>query len=120
MTSLEKLCRANRWRIKTGSYGSTEVDGFNGAFLVPLEGELWHVIIADGMGFKHLSITNAQKRMLPNWTVLSRVKDAYCGDDEWAVLYFPAKDDYINDHPFCHHLWTPLNEPLPKPMIALV
>jgi hypothetical protein len=119
-TCLEKLSRANRWRIKTGAMASTELDGWNGMFLVPLEGELWHVMISDQMGWKHLSVTNAQKKMLPSWTVLGRLKDLFYGDDEWACQFFPAKEDYIDDHPFCLHIWKPLDEELPRPSIALV
>jgi hypothetical protein len=120
VTALEKISRANRWRIKDGKFGSTEVDGFNGHFLVPLEGELWHIIISDQMGWKHLSVTNAQKKMLPNWTIMSRLKDLFWGDDEWACQYFPAKEDYINDHPFCLHIWSSLDEPMPHPSFVFV
>ena len=64
-TALEKLIKANRWRIRTGRLGSDDTAGWNGAFTVPLDGELYHVIISDGMGWKHLSIRNAQKNVLP-------------------------------------------------------
>jgi hypothetical protein len=120
MTSLEKLSRANRWRIRKGKFASTEVEGWNGHFLVPLEGELWFVIISDKMGWKHLSVSNSQKNVLPGWTILSRLKDAFYGDDEWACQYFPAKEDYINDCEWCLHLWTPLDQELPKPSIVFV
>lgn len=121
MTGLEKLLRANRWRIKTGHYGSDETAGWNGAFLVPLEGEMWHVLISDGAGFKHLSISNAQKKVLPTWTVMCRVKEAFFADDDWAIQYHPPKgDDYVNDHPYTLHLWMPLDQELPKPAIVLV
>jgi hypothetical protein len=119
-TALEKLCRANRWRVREGKYASTEAAGFNGWFLVPLDGEIWQVCIADGMGFRHLSVTNHQKKMLPPWKILCRLKDAFFADDETVVLYIPAKDDYIDLHPFVHHLWSPIDQELPKPLIALV
>jgi len=119
-TTLEKLIRANRWRIRTGRYASEDQDGWNGAFLVPIDGEMWHVMISDGMGWKHLSITNAQKKSLPSWGVMCRVKDLFFSDDEWCVQFHPAKDDNINDHPYCLHLWMPLNETMPRPSIILV
>lgn len=119
-TTLEKLRKAERWRIKTGQMGSSEIDGFNGCFLVPLDGELWHVIISDGMGWRHVSISNAQKKVLPNWTVMSRMKDAFFGDESWVVQFHPAKDDYVNTHPYCLHLWESLDEPMPHPSIVLV
>ena len=120
MTALEKLVRANRWRIKTGKLASDETSGFNGAFLVPLDGELWYVIISDDLGWRHLSVTNAQKKVIPPWTIMCRLKDAFFADQEWAVQYHPAKDDNVNDHAYCLHLWSPLNEELPKPPIFMV
>jgi hypothetical protein len=120
MTGLEKLCKANRWRIKTGRMASDETAGWNGCFLVPMEGEMWHVMIADGMGWKHLSIKNAQRRILPPWNVMCRVKELFYADDEWAVQFHPAREDYVNDHPGVLHLWCPLNESLPKPPICMV
>jgi hypothetical protein len=119
-TSLEKLCRANRWRIRAGELGSSEVDGWNGHFIVPLDGELWHVMLSDGAGWKHLSVTNAQKRMLPSWTTMCRLRDAFFDDADWVVQFHPAKDDNINAHPYCLHLWMPLNEDLPHPSFVLV
>ena len=99
---------------------STEVDGWNGAFLVPLEGELWHVMIADGMGFRHLSVTNAQKKVVPSWNTMCRLRDLFFGDSSWVVQYHPPKDEYVNDHPFCLHLWESIDEPMPHPLIAMI
>lgn len=131
MTALEKLCRANRWRIRKGmqigrrevpeELVSDETAGWNGDFLVPLEGQIWHVRISDGMGWRHLSVTNAQKAsMLASWGIMCRLKDAFFADDSWVIQFHPAKDDNINDHPYCLHLWEPLDEPLPKPPIVMV
>ena len=119
-TCLEKLVRANRWRVRTGKLASDDSYGFNGCFLVPLEGELWHVILGDGMGFRHLSVTNAQKKILPSWTVLTRLRDAFFDDSSWVVQYLPPKDQYVDDHPFCLHLWESIDEPMPHPLIVMV
>lgn len=120
MTTLEKLTRANRWRIKTGKMASDESAGWNGCFLVPLEGHMWHVQISDGQGWRHLSISNAQSRTLPSWTVMCRVKESFYDDAEWVVQFHPPKAEYINDHPYCLHLWSPLDEKLPVPHYTLV
>ena len=119
-TTLEKLIKANRWRVRTGPFASTEVDGWNGSFYVPIDGEMWHVRISDGCGWKHLSISNAQRKVLPSWTIMCRAKALFYADDEWAVQYMPAKEDNVNDCPWCLHIWTPLDEPLPKPLAGLV
>jgi hypothetical protein len=78
------------------------------------------VRISDGMGWRHLSISNAQKKVLPTWTTMCRIKEAFFGDEDWVCQYHPAKTDYVNDHPFVLHLWMPLNEDLPKPPVVMV
>lgn len=130
-TSLEKLCKANRWRIRAGQkLGAKEIpaelissdyDGFNGDFLVPLSGELWHVRISDGMGWRHLSATNAQRpTMTPTWEVMCRLKDLFFDDSEWCVQFMPPKEENINVHPHCLHIWSSLHEPIPHPMVCMV
>jgi len=120
MTCLEKLSRANRWRVRTGRMASDETAGWNGYFLIPIDGQIWQIQIADGMGWKHLSATNAQKHQLPSWQIMVRLKSLFFSDEEWVVMYIPAQEDYVNDHPYVHHLWAPLDEKLPIPPIVLV
>ena len=120
MTTLEKLRRAERWRIKNGALASSETDGFNGDFLVPLDGDLWHVRLSDGWGWRHASITNAQRKVLPSWQIMCRVKESFWGDDAWVMQLHPAKDENINDHAFCLHLWEPLEDKIPIPPVILV
>lgn len=119
-TCLEKIRRAERWRVKDGKMGSDQTAGWNGCFVIPLEGQLWQVTISDGMGWRHLSATNAQKRQLPPWEVMTRLKDLFFADEEWVTLFIPAKADYINDHPWVHHLWSPTDVEMPRPYAALV
>jgi hypothetical protein len=114
-TCVEKLRKAERWRIMKGEHASCELDGWNGHFLIPMEGDIWLVRISDGWGFRHLSISNAQSRKLPSWTVMCRMKEAFFSDEDWCVQYFPPKTEYINDCGWCLHLWQPLNDPLPTP-----
>lgn len=119
-TALEKLMRASRWRVRQGKYASEDTAGWNGQFLVPIDGEIYLVMISDGMGWKHLSISNAQKKALPSWTAMTRAKNLFFADEDWCVQFFPAKEDYVNDHNFCLHIWMPLDEPMPHPSIVLV
>jgi hypothetical protein len=120
MTTLEKLSRANRWRIRTGKWASDDTAGWNGHFLVPLDGELWQVRLSDGLGWRHLSVSNAQKKLIPSWYTMCRLKDAFWDDEDWVVQFHPGKSDYINDAPGCLHLWQPLEAELPRPHFTLV
>jgi hypothetical protein len=124
MTSLEKLCRANRWRIRPADaahpsvIASTDADGWNGHFMMPLEGEMWYIVLSDKMGWKRLSIANAQKRQLPSPQVMCHVKELFYGDDEWAVQFYPPKDQHIESgYPYRLDLWMPLNDHMPTPVV---
>lgn len=124
MTTTEKLAKAERWRITKGTLGaqldSDATYGWNGAFLVPLDGQMWQVIISDGGGWRHLSATNAQKRETPSWHTMCRLRDYFFDDSAWVVQFHPPKEAYINDHPFVLHLWESLDAEMPVPVIGLV
>jgi hypothetical protein len=119
-TVLEKLVRANRWRIREGKMASDDTSGWNGCFLIPLDGQLYHVIISDGMGWRHVSIRNAQKNVVPSWGIMCRLRDLFFSDDAWVVQFHPPAEEYIDDHPWTLHLWESLDEPMPHPSIVLV
>jgi hypothetical protein len=118
VTCLEALRRAERWRIKNGKFGSDESAGWNGFFLVPMEGDMWLVRIADDLGFRHLSISHAQRHLLPSWTILRRMKDAFFGDEVWVAQYLTPRG--VKDEPWMLHLWEPIEEKLPTPHEVLV
>jgi hypothetical protein len=99
---------------------SSETAGWNGHFIVPLDGEMYFVRLSDGWGWRHASVSNAQHKVLPTWTTMSRIKELFWSDESWVVEYHPAKIDYVNDCPWCLHLWEPLEETLPRPPVILV
>jgi hypothetical protein len=117
MTCLEKLCRANRWRIRTGAVASTDEAGFNGYFLVPLDGTFWMVRLNDQNGWRHVAITNAQNKRLIPWHISYKIKQLFFSDEAWVVEFHPPPGNYIADR-WAHHLWEPLNETLPVPPVV--
>lgn len=81
---------------------------------------MWYVVLNDQLGWKHLSVANAQKKVAPSWNIMCRLKDLFYGDDEWAVQFHAPKDEKgISDFPYRLHLWAPLEEALPVPVIVL-
>lgn len=73
----------------------------NGAFEF---GELF-VIASDGDGWDHVSVSRVDKT--PSWEEMCFIKGIFFKDDEVAMQLHPAKKDYINQHPYCLHLWRP-------------
>lgn len=116
MTCLEKLIRANRWRIRKGDLATGDEAGWNGHFLVPLDGSIWMVRLNDTQGWRHLAVTNAQKKMATPWHVTSEIKRLFFADDSWVAEFHPPDGSYIADH-WARHLWEPLEEPLPAPPV---
>lgn len=109
-----------QYRIRSGAYGTTEANGNNGAFVVPLKAnkQQVHVIASDEGGWEHVSVSRRDR--CPTWAEMCEVKDLFFGEDEWVMQYHPARSDYVNDHPFCLHLWRPTGEAIPKPPFWMV
>ena len=43
------------------------------------------------------------------------VKDIFWEPDVCVVQFHPARSQYVNNHPYCLHLWHPLEADLPAP-----
>lgn len=117
-----------RFRIREGRLASDEQYGNNGAFMLPLAGNLSGtirietgnrstrivgIIVSDGEGWDHVSVS-LQNRC-PTWDEMCWVKDLFFEPWEPAMQLHPAKVDYVNHHPFCLHLWRPQDKRIPLP-----
>lgn len=76
------------------------------------------VIASDGEGWEHVSVS-LQTRP-PTYTEMQFVKEQFWDDDEWVVEFHPSKQAYVNNHPFCLHLWKPVDVAFPTPPSRLV
>jgi hypothetical protein len=54
-------------------------------------------------GWEHVSVST--RRRCPNWVEMCFVKDLFWGEDEVVIQIHPRRSRYINNHPFCLHLW---------------
>ena len=48
------------------------------------------------------------------------MKDLFFDDEETVIQYHPKKSQYVNQHPYCLHLWRPFNADVPLPPKELV
>lgn len=116
-----------QYRVKNHrDFATDESDGWNGYFLVPLSGNPARpklqavVLISDGLGWKHLSISLVNKKRTPTWEELQKVKEMFFEPDEWVVQFHPPKLEHVNNHDYCLHLWHSLAWPMPVPESFLV
>lgn len=70
---------------------------------------------ADGRLWAHVSVSRADR--LPSWEDLKWIKDLFIGRHRPAYQVLPRAEAFVSIHPFCLHLWTPVDDgpdPLPQ------
>lgn len=87
-------------------------DGFGGYINLPT-GHFVTFMFSYSGGWEHLSISKPTQT--PSWDDMCAAKNMFWDEDECCVEYHPAKKDYVNLHPYCLHIWKPINETLPTP-----
>ena len=70
------------------------------------------------ISWEHVSVS--VKTRCPTWEEMVWVKSLFWADDEVVIQYHPALSEYVNEHPFCLHLWKPVNVILPTPPMRCV
>ena len=48
------------------------------------------------------------------------MKDIFWNEDEVCMQLHPAKENYINNMPYCLHIWKPINQKIPTPPNLMV
>jgi len=95
-------------------------DDYNGAFKIKLPTSRleFAVIVSNGGGWEHVSVSTAER--CPRWEEMQAIKEIFFHDDEVVMQLHPAKKDYVNNHPYCLHLWRPIYEKIPVPDPVMV
>lgn len=103
-----------RVRFKNGNNG----DKHNGMFHLRVNGSPVIVIASNGLGWEHVSVSHDNR--VPNWETMCKIKEMFFEDDEAVMQLHPKKADYINNHPYCLHLWRPIETEIPVPPLFMV
>lgn len=91
-----------------------------GAFFVPSPTDKapMRVIASSGEGWDHVSVS--RRNRCPNWIEMEHVKRLFFRDDETAMQLHVPPSDHISCHPYCLHLWRPLDADIPRPPAEFV
>lgn len=116
-------------RVLDGPQGSSSSWGNNGLFLLSRMPALerfdrlhpraecdlrgLRVICSDGGGWEHVSVSRRDR--CPTWVEMHTVKLIFWDDEDVVMQLHPAKSDYVNEHPFCLHMWRPTIAAIPTP-----
>lgn len=61
------------------------------------------IVFSWGGGWDHVSVSF--KSRCPTWEEMCEVKNMFFHPEEVCVQYHPAESEYVNNHPYCLHLW---------------
>jgi len=111
--------RTEKYRASPFSDNALE-GGISGEYLIPVDGSVLAVIVADGLGWDHVSVSVRRVRRCPTWTELERIRELFFHDDETVVYYSPPRDLHINLHAFVLHMWRPQAGEIPLPPSFMV
>lgn len=110
-----------KFRVTAGRLGSDPSFGNNGAFELTLKTPgkpRLFAIASDGAGWEHVSVS--RKDRCPTWEEMCAVKDLFWDPEDAVVQFHPPRSNYVNNHPFCLHLWKPAEGSLLLPPSILV
>lgn len=98
-------------------FGTTGDEG-NGVFKVFVQGRSFFAIATSEAGWEHVSVS--RKNRCPTWEEMCAVKDMFFEKEECAIQYHPRESEYVNNHPYCLHIWRPIGIAIPEPPSYLV
>ena len=109
------------YRIKKGRMATNESFGNNGAFDIKkgVFGSLF-AIASDDRGWEHVSVTVQGEKRVPIWDEMHYIKDMFWDEEDCVMQLHPPKSRYVNFHPYCLHLWRPVDMKIPQPDVILV
>jgi len=100
------------------SLPSSVLDGNNGFFIIPASlttkrPEL-RIQASDGRGWEHVSVSTATR--CPTWEEMCFVKALFWDEEDCVMQLHPPRSTYVNNHPYCLHLWRPIGQAIPTPL----
>lgn len=113
----------DKWRFVTGTFATPRGANF-GCFLIPgpCAADLKIIVNSADLDPKypwdHVSVSC--KNRCPNWPEMSFIKDLFFDEEECAFQFHPPKSQYINNHPYCLHIWKPAKVEIPMPPSIMV
>lgn len=105
-------------------YESPDSYGNCGAFLLPLDGAktgfYYFALAADGEGWEHVSVSVIGQSRCPLWEEMCYIKSLFWDEEEAVMQLHPPRSQWVNNSPFCLHLWRPIGIQVPLPPSILV
>lgn len=111
-----KTCRAKH------PFARQALNDFNSAYLLrsPATDRQLYVIVSDGEGWDHVSVSVASCDEPPTWDEMVFIKNIFFNPEECVIQYHPPSSRYVNFDVGCLHLWRPQRCDIPMPPLEFV
>jgi len=86
-------------------------DRFNGCFQIPKRAMV--IVVSSGEGWEHVSVSIRGR--CPTWDEMEWVKRKLWEDADTVMQLHVPVSEHRSFHPYCLHLWRPLNAEIPRP-----
>lgn len=117
----------DQFRLSRGPFASSRAEhGNNGAGFIPMRTHTaplkW--IASDGAGlpvgerWEHVSASFPDR--CPTWAEMCRVVALFWDPEDTVIQLHPPRSTWVNNHPFCLHLWRAVDAVQPLPPTWLV
>lgn len=117
---MKNLHELDQFRMDERGFFGNVGDETCGAFKVLVFGRSFFCIASCGGGWEHVSVSPKNQKRCPTWEEMCAIKDLFFDPEETVVQYHPAHSRYVNNHPYCLHLWRPVGAELPEPPCEFV
>jgi hypothetical protein len=112
-----------RYRLMRGRLASDSSHGNNGGFLIPMGTRYISVLASDGAAideprWEHVSVS--YKDRCPTWDEMCKIKSLFWDAEDTVMQLHPPESEWINNHPYCLHLFRPVGIEIPRPPGILV
>jgi hypothetical protein len=101
-----------KYRITQGRLQSDSTYGNNGAFNIE---DKFFCVASDGDNWEHVSVSLMKEKRCPTWEEMCYIKSLFWSEDDCVIQYHPSKENYVNVHNYCLHLWKPISGSIPTP-----
>lgn len=112
----------NAGRVRSGPLGTSDAHGNFGLFIFKTpkahSSAVLRVIASEDGGWEHVSVSTSTR--CPTWEEMCFIKEQFWDGDDCVVQFHPPESEYVNNHPFCLHLWRPIGLNITTPPAWMV
>lgn len=91
-------------------------DKQNGVFVIKHMG--LQIVASSGGGWEHVSVSRRSR--MPTYEDMCWTKDQFWSADQTVMQLHVPREDHVNCHEYCLHLWRPIDQEIPRPPAIFV